>query len=77
MKNKREILERIADIKRHPDQHRHTFEELIKCCSVNGSIDTGLLGIHQQFASCGKTSRCDVTEGPCACGAWHRKGHND
>ena len=62
----------LADIKKHPDRHRHDFDELIGCCMIDGAIDTRIMEAHSEIST--RTNggvRCDVTKGPCACGAWH------
>lgn len=65
--------ERLDDIKRHPENHRHDFEGLQRCCFADGALDLGLMEAHQKHASLGTngSQKCDVTRGPCACGAWH------
>jgi len=65
--------EKIADIKEHPERHRHTYDRLLRCCMRDGAIDTGIMQAHQDYASVGTNGgqRCDTTEGPCSCGAWH------
>lgn len=69
-KNVQEILD---DIRKHPDRHRHDFEGLQRCCFVDGAIDTLLMDAHSANAPLGRNGgvACDVTSGPCACGAWH------
>jgi hypothetical protein len=46
---------------------------LQRCCIVDGAMDLGLMQAHEDHASCGRNGsrRCDVTSGPCSCGAWH------
>lgn len=65
--------EKLKDIKEHPARHRHTFEELQRCCIHGGALDTQLMDAHETQASTGTNGgrRCDVTSGPCSCGAWH------
>lgn len=65
--------ERIKDIKEHPDRHRHDFGELQACCFVGGALDLSVMDAHERYASVGTNGgqTCDVTEGPCSCGAWH------
>jgi len=67
------IEERVKDIKEHPENHRHDFAGLQRCCMFNGAIDTLLLEAHEEYASLGMNGgvRCDVASGPCSCGAWH------
>jgi len=81
-------LEVLADIKAHPERHRHDFEALQRCCFVDGAFDCGIMEAHEGLPgepnvvdaiggiAEGKPfsvrgPRCDVTSGPCACGAWH------
>ena len=62
----------IDDIRENPEKHRHTFEELTQCCFVGGALDLALMEAHSQVdLGTNGGVRCDVTEGPCACGAWH------
>ncbi len=65
--------EALEDIKTHPEQHRHTFDGLHQCCTLNGAIDMSLMEAHERYASLGMNGgrRCDVTSGPCSCGGWH------
>ena len=65
--------ERIADIKEHPERHRHDFTALQQCCMQDGALNLAIMDAHQLYASLGTNGgvRCDVTEGPCACGGWH------
>ncbi len=71
----REVMrERVlADIKAHPENHRHDFSDLHACCVIGGVLDSGLLDAHATHAPIGWNGgrACDVTSGPCACGAWH------
>ena len=63
----------FGDLRNHPERHRHGFEELIACCTVDGILDMDLIERHTYFVDLGKNGgvRCDVTSGPCSCGAWH------
>lgn len=63
--------EKAQDIREHPERHRHNFEDLTKCCFVDGALDLSLMQMHEQHVGRNGGVRCDVTEGPCACGAWH------
>ena len=67
------VQERFEDIKNHPERHRHDFSALHACCMVNGVLDMKLFAAHEEYASLGTNGgvRCDVTSGPCSCGAWH------
>lgn len=56
--------EKLKHIQEHPEQHLHSFEDLMFCCLVNGALDLSVQQAHEQ-------GRCDVTDGPCSCGAWH------
>lgn len=68
-----EVERKLKDIKEHPERHRHTFEGLQQCCFVNGALDMRVMDAHSEYVSMGTNGgqRCDVTSGPCACGAWH------
>ncbi|MBI2633080.1 MAG: hypothetical protein HYW78_01680 [Parcubacteria group bacterium] len=65
--------EKISDIRDHPENHRHNFEGLTACCMRDGAIDLSIMEAHSQYSDLGTNGgkRCDVVEGPCACGAWH------
>ncbi len=62
--------DRMKDIKENPERHKHDFDGLIACCTMDGVLDTRLMDAHEGLAA-GHGSRCDVSRGPCACGAWH------
>lgn len=65
----------MQDIRNHPENHLHDFNELHKCCMVGGALDLSLLDAHGEHLNLGTNggTKCDVLEGPCACGAWHTK----
>lgn len=65
--------EKIEDIKKNPNGHRHDFDALMACSMVGGALDASVLEAHNEFAPLGTNGgkRCDTTEGPCSCGAWH------
>ena len=65
--------EKLKEIKERPELHRHTFEALQRCCMHAGALDMQIMEAHETHASVGTNGgrRCDVTSGPCACGAWH------
>ena len=67
------VEERIEHIEKHPEDHQHTFSELSGCCLVDGAVDSRLIDAHGWFDFAGENGgvSCDVTEGPCACGAHH------
>lgn len=67
------VRDRFNDIKNHPENHRHDFHSLQRCCFVNGALDMALMQAHEDYASLGTNGgqRCDVKSGPCSCGAWH------
>ena len=51
---------------------KRTYEELIsECTNDDGAIDA--LKMELLEGSCGTNGGrgCDVTSGPCSCGAWH------
>jgi hypothetical protein len=68
------LEEKLKDVKENPAQHRHTFDELQRCCFHGGALDTRLMAAHETYAAVGSNGgrTCDVTSGPCSCGAWHR-----
>ncbi len=63
---------KISDIKQNPQNHKHDFNGLIKCSTINGSINAAIIDAHSliDMGSNGGVD-CDVTSGPCACGATH------
>lgn len=67
------VDERILDIKAHPEQHQHSFDGLVRCCMNDGAINTAIMQAHEDYAPQGVNGgrRCDVSRGPCSCGAWH------
>jgi len=72
MKEKRLIRERekiLKDIHEHPDSHRHDFNGLVACCTIDGCVDNSLMEAHAIRTNSGR--QCDTTSGPCVCGAWH------
>jgi hypothetical protein len=69
-----EILKyKLWHIHTYPGAHRHTFEELRRCSIVKGILDLKVWDAHKEAALFGTNGgiNCDVSEGPCACGAWH------
>ena len=67
--------EKLFDIVTNPKAHRHSYNALITCCMVDGALDLSLIEAHGQHVDLGTNGgvKCDVVEGPCACGAWHKK----
>ena len=65
--------EKLKDIKKHPEHHRHNFEGLMSCCTTNGALDCSLVDAHGKYVNLGTNggTKCDVISGPCACGTWH------
>lgn len=66
-----EIQSRLRDIREHPEKHRHSFEELQRCCMIDDVLDLRLMEEHEGVYGSNGGRRCDVSSGPCACGAWH------
>jgi hypothetical protein len=73
MSEPRTVASVLKDIEEHPERHRHEFGALHSCCMVGGVLDLHLMEAHSEFVNLGTNggTRCDVTSGPCACGAWH------
>lgn len=64
----------LTDIKEHPERHKHRdLNALNACCWINGALDLSLSEAHARYASQGRNGgqNCDVSRGPCSCGAWH------
>lgn len=68
---KEERSKALEDIKTRPENHKHTYRELINCCKLGGVIDVILMEAHVGLAGKNNGLSCDVVEGPCGCGAWH------
>jgi hypothetical protein len=68
------LEEKLKDVQDHPERHRHDFDDLHRCCIVDGVIELRLLDAHERYASLGTNGgrRCDTISGPCSCGAWHK-----
>ena len=65
--------EKVKDIKEHPEKHKHkNLNELASCCFINDAIDMHLVELHEGSYGSNGGVRCDVSEGPCSCGAWHQ-----
>jgi len=63
--------EKLKNIREHPELHKHTFDDLITCSTINGVLDSTLLDAHPTLGRNGG-QKCDVISGPCSCGAWHK-----
>lgn len=61
----------LHDIKTNPVAHKHNFEGLQRCCTINGAVDVRLYEAHAGLLGSNGGRNCDVSSGPCACGAWH------
>ncbi|TAL46455.1 MAG: hypothetical protein EPN91_00245 [Salinibacterium sp.] len=68
----RRVTEKLADIRDHPDRHKHDFEGLQRCCLIMGVLDMRVMDAHEGITGRTNGGRpCDVDSGPCSCGAWH------
>lgn len=66
------VKARLKDIREHPERHQHDFNGLSACCVVDGVFVIRLQEAHEGISSrMNGGRRCDVTSGPCSCGAWH------
>jgi hypothetical protein len=61
---------KLKDIKEHPESHRHDFDGLQRCSMINGALDMMVMEAHPALGYNGG-QKCDVSDGPCSCGAWH------
>lgn len=62
----------VRDIKNNPARHKHeTMDELIQCCKINGNVHTSLMQAHEGIHGRNGGLPCDVSTGPCSCGAFH------
>jgi hypothetical protein len=72
--------EALAELQAHPEVHRHSYQELLACCTLSDAsghgvlVDRRLMDAHTRFVDLGTNGgiRCDVLSGPCNCGATHR-----
>lgn len=67
------IDDRLADIRTNPDRHRHATFDDIAACAMDPEcqcVNLAIIDAHEGLMG-GPTGRCDVKEGPCACGGWH------
>lgn len=62
------LADLIRDLAEAPQDHRHTWEELQRCCTVEGALSMQLIDAHTGF---GNGPQCDVIQGKCGCGALH------
>ncbi len=75
-----EYERRLRDIKENPENHVHTdLNDLHRCCMVatgdgKQALDMSLLQAHSDYGAVGYNggTACDVLDGPCSCGAWHK-----
>lgn len=58
----------LLEIRDRPEEHRHDFPGLVACAMrPDGySVDVGIMEAHE-------SAGCDVADGPCSCGAFHRR----
>jgi hypothetical protein len=64
--------ELLNDIRENPDKHKHPdLNALTACCMLGGAIDAMVWEAHEGSQGRNGSRGCDVTHGPCACGAWH------
>ncbi len=63
----------INDIQIHPEEHKHDLNGLIACCTIDRVVDLSVMQAHQDYVDLGRNGgiKCDVVQGPCACGGWH------
>ena len=50
----------LADIKKHPERHRHDFDDLIGCCMIDGALDCGVMEAIRPSAP-GQMEECAAT----------------
>lgn len=67
------LEQNLEDIRNNPQNHKHRHDELVACCMIDGAVDIRLMEAHSECVDLGENGgvKCDVVEGPCACGAWH------
>ena len=56
--------------KEEPGKKTRTFEDLMREAMVDGAIDLSIIDNAPAVGYNGGR-KCDVTSGPCSCGAWH------
>lgn len=80
-----EYQRKMRELKEFPENHLHKdLNELHACCMITPgdggtpALDLSLIQAHSDYCAVGFNggSRCDVLDGPCACGAWHKLKEN-
>ena len=67
--NRQQTLE---DIKNNPYNHKHyDMNRLMVCATINGAVDMSIMQTHEGLHGSNGGVKCDVSNGPCSCGAWH------
>jgi len=67
------VQQRLTHIERNPELHKHSYIDLVSCCIINSIVISELFTAHLKYVQLGINGniKCDVTSGPCNCGAWH------
>ena len=62
----------LEDIKVNPHKHKHpNLNALHACCIIDGAMDLEVLDAHEGIHGYNGGVGCDVSSGPCSCGAFH------
>ncbi len=75
-----EYERKMREIREYPELHVHKdLNDLHRCCMVatgdgGRALDISLLQAHSDASAVGYNggTACDVLDGPCSCGAWHK-----
>lgn len=64
--------ETLNDIREHPEKHKHRdLNELNACAFIDDALDLSVIEAHGGLHGYNGGVACDVSSGPCSCGAWH------
>lgn len=64
--------EKIKHIKENPHLHKHgNLNGLNACATIDGALDLGIIDAHGGVYGYNGGVACDVSRGPCSCGAFH------
>ena len=66
------MKDKLKDIQNNPEKHKHKdLDALLTCAFVNGAINLVIMAAHEGLHGYNGGAPCDVSSGPCSCGAWH------
>lgn len=63
---------KLKNIREHPELHRHAdMNGVHSCAFIGGAISMRIVEAHEGLHGSNGGRGCDVSSGPCSCGAWH------